>query len=71
MNEPGKEPNIRAETVPAASQYVVFDKSGNPWGPFDDAKAAHDWAEKKWPGMDAADTADGWVVVLLNKPDEA
>ena len=29
--------------------HIIIDKHGNPWGPFDNARRAVDWAKEMWP----------------------
>lgn len=51
--------------------YIVFDKDGNPWGPFTVARDASIWAETKWPGQQADlddDEPKGWYVAVLRPP---
>lgn len=43
--------------------WIVLDKNGNPWGPFDSTAAAGEFAVGKWG-------ADQWTVVALRHPDE-
>jgi hypothetical protein len=50
--------------------YVVMDKDGNPWGPFDDPSKATLWAAREWPDEPMHDERypphrEGWVVVAL------
>jgi hypothetical protein len=55
--------------------FIVFDKDGNPWGPFKSALEAAAFATKKWPdqkesiGDDYGNPGDGWTVAFLRGPD--
>jgi hypothetical protein len=54
--------------------FVVLDRAGIPWGPFDDAAKAGAWAHKKWPEQPANDARsvphrEGWNVSAVRHPD--
>jgi hypothetical protein len=52
-----------------------MDADGNPWGPFDSARSAAEWATKKWPdqkesvGDEHGNFCEGWCVYVLRHPD--
>lgn len=58
------------------STYVLMNADGNPWGPFDKATAAAEWATNKWPeqseavGDERGNLSEGWTVWTLRHPDE-
>lgn len=60
------------ETETRKTQFVVLDKHGMPWGPFDDATEAAQWAKRKWPDQeqDERRMGDGWDIAVLHSPDE-
>lgn len=53
--------------------YVVMDKDGNLWGPFDGAISADYWATKKWPRQPHYDERpaprEGWSIVAIRPAD--
>lgn len=55
--------------------YLLMDADGNPWGPFDSARGATEWAAKKWPdqkesiGDEHGNFGEGWSVYALRHPD--
>lgn len=52
------------------STYVLMDADDNPWGPFDSAQAAAQWAVKKWPDQkEGREIGEGWIVWALRHPD--
>jgi hypothetical protein len=53
--------------------YVVKDKDGNLYGPFENARHAAGWAVSKWPGQiqdeRTAPHREGWSVVAIRPAD--
>jgi hypothetical protein len=53
--------------------YLVMDKDGNPWGPFEKSGDAAWWAHQKWPGaMDdprSPPDKEGWSIVAIRPAD--
>jgi len=60
---------------PHPSTYVLMDGMGNPWGPFDSALKAAEWAQTKWSGVgesigdEHGHFSEGWTVVSLRHPE--
>jgi hypothetical protein len=54
------------------NQFIVTDKNGNPYGPFNDATEAARWAAKKWPDQeqDSDRTGKGWDITMRRSPNE-
>lgn len=54
--------------------YIVIDKDGNYWGPFQTGMEAGRWADEKWPGGELRDDEDhgaaGWLVAALRPPSQ-
>ena len=48
------------------SQWIVRDKEGNPWGPFEGSAKAIAWAHQKWP--EEIEQEDGWDIEMLWQP---
>lgn len=49
--------------------YILRDRDRNPWGPFDSAREAAEWALNKWPDQDEGEPGQGWKVLALRQPD--
>jgi hypothetical protein len=58
-----------ADEIEPVPLHIILDPDGNPWGPFNDATKAWDWAEAKWPGRDITREDGGWDLVALRWPD--
>lgn len=48
--------------------YILRDRDGNPWGPFDSAVEVAAWAKTKWPDQDEGEPRVGWRVLALRNP---
>lgn len=59
--------NDNSADRPAAT-YILIDRDGNPWGPFEEATNAVEWAQKKWPDQDHGPKDVGWRVLALRHP---
>ena len=57
------------------SQWIVIDKDGNLWGPFEGGTTGSatmmEFVKRKWPDQeqDTEDTGKGWNVRALRSPD--
>jgi hypothetical protein len=54
------------------TQWIVTDKNGNPWGPFETTEAINAFVKRKWPNQeqDPEHHGEGWDVRLLRSPEE-
>ena len=72
MNTSGTETHSDTPLTRKGS-WIVRDRDDNPWGPFDSAIVAAEWATKKWPDVppwsEDLDPDNCWDVVALWSPE--
>lgn len=55
-----------------ASKWIVRDRNGNAWGPFEKTNEPGEWARRKWPDQEQDERREGkgWDIEALRDPNE-